>query len=157
MSTCYLSCHIGFLPSNFQFRTLQLENVLYVWNRRVEYVIHSRYKINSKLILPWRWRQHKPQNFLKLCRYQHDLAFQNTIGSSMWKALGQNLNAHVFNMSAAEVAAPSQANTGLVLMLMLPEHIFRLLKACWILHHLRNSNYSMDEQSLVCSRHILCR
>jgi len=44
-------CHKGFLPSNFQFRTLQLENVLHVWNRRVENVIHSHYKMNSKLIL----------------------------------------------------------------------------------------------------------
>lgn len=68
----------------------------------------------------------------------------------MRKSLGQDLSAHVFNMSAAEVVSPSQANTGLVLMLMLPGHIFRLVQACWTLHHLRNPNYSMDEQSLVC-------
>ena len=35
-------------------------------------------------------------------------------------------------MSAAEIVGPSQANTDLMLMLMVPGHIFRLVKACWI-------------------------
>ena len=62
------------------------------------------------------------------------------------------------NMSAAVVVVLSQTCTGLMLTLLLSGHISRLVKACWILHHLRNLNYSMYKRSLVCSRHsILCK
>jgi hypothetical protein len=61
-------------------------------------------------------------------------------------------------MSAAEVVALRQTYTGLTLTLLLSGHIFRLLNACWILHHLRKPNYSMYKRSLMFSRHgILCK